>query len=1357
MNVYDDVLDATVVSHSLATHFTTSDYEELLVVRTNILSVYRPTRDGKLYLTDEFKFHGLITDIGLIPQKDSPLSCLLLCTGVAKISILKFNTLTNSIDTLSLHYYEGKFKGKSLVELAKISTLRMDPGSSCALLFNNDIIAFLPFHVNKNDDDEEEEDEDENIDDSELIHSMNQKSQGTNTFNKRKRTKLGDKFTAPSVVLVASELYEGAKNIIDIQFLKNFTKPTIALLYQPKLVWAGNTTISKLPTQYVILTLNIQPAESATKIESTTIAFVKELPWDLHTIVPVSNGAIIVGTNELAFLDNTGVLQSTILLNSFADKELQKTKIINNSSLEIMFREKNTTSIWIPSSKSKNGGSNNDETLLLMDLKSNIYYIQMEAEGRLLIKFDIFKLPIVNDLLKENSNPKCITRLNATNSNKNMDLFIGFGSGNALVLRLNNLKSTIETREAHNPSSGTNSLMDINDDDDEEMDDLYADEAPENGLTTNDSKGTVETVQPFDIELLSSLRNVGPITSLTVGKVSSIDDVVKGLPNPNKNEYSLVATSGNGSGSHLTVIQTSVQPEIELALKFISITQIWNLKIKGRDRYLITTDSTKSRSDIYESDNNFKLHKGGRLRRDATTVYISMFGEEKRIIQVTTNHLYLYDTHFRRLTTIKFDYEVIHVSVMDPYILVTVSRGDIKIFELEEKNKRKLLKVDLPEILNEMVITSGLILKSNMCNEFLIGLSKSQEEQLLFTFVTADNQIIFFTKDHNDRIFQLNGVDQLNESLYIGTYQLGDEIVPDPSIKQVMINKLGHDNKEEYLTILTFGGEIYQYRKLPQRRSRFYRNVTRNDLAITGAPDNAYAKGVSSIERIMHYFPDYNGYSVIFVTGSVPYILIKEDDSTPKIFKFGNIPLVSVTPWSERSVMCVDDIKNARVYTLTTDNMYYGNKLPLKQIKISNVLDDYKTLQKLVYHERAQLFLVSYCKRVPYEALGEDGEKVIGYDENVPHAEGFQSGILLINPKSWKVIDKIDFPKNSVVNEMRSSMIQINSKTKRKREYIIAGVANATTEDTPPTGAFHIYDVIEVVPEPGKPDTNYKLKEIFQEEVSGTVSTVCEVSGRFMISQSQKVLVRDIQEDNSVIPVAFLDIPVFVTDSKSFGNLLIIGDAMQGFQFIGFDAEPYRMISLGRSMSKFQTMSLEFLVNGGDMYFAATDADRNVHVLKYAPDEPNSLSGQRLVHCSSFTLHSTNSCMMLLPRNEEFGSPQVPSFQNVGGQVDGSVFKIVPLSEEKYRRLYVIQQQIIDRELQLGGLNPRMERLANDFYQMGHSMRPMLDFNVIRRFCGLAIDRRKSIAQKAGRNAHFEAWRDIINIEFSMRSLCQGK
>ena len=222
-----------------------------------------------------------------------------------------------------------------------------------------------------------------------------------------------------------------------------------------------------------------------------------------------------------------------------------------------------------------------------------------------------------------------------------------------------------------------------------------------------------------------------------------------------------------------------------------------------------------------------------RLRRDATTIHISMFGEGTRIVQVTTNHLYLFDTDFRRLTAIKFDFEVVHVSVMDPYILITVLRGDIKIYELDALQKRKLFRVDLPEILKEMVVTSGVILKSNMCNEYLHGHEDSEEEQLLFTFVTADNQIIFFLREHNDRIFQLCGVDQLKEGLFISTYQLPEEVVPDPSIKQVMINKLGHNNKEEYLTILTFGGEIYQYKKSRTRHSCFFKNTGSTGMCIT--------------------------------------------------------------------------------------------------------------------------------------------------------------------------------------------------------------------------------------------------------------------------------------------------------------------------------------------------------------------------------------------------------------------------------------------------------------------------------------------------------------------------------------------
>lgn len=1330
MNIYDDVLDPTVVSHSVTGNFTTSEYEELLAVRTNILTVFRVNEFGKLFLTNEFKFQGKITDLALVPQLNSPLDCLLICTSIAKISIVKYDSLSSSIETASLHYYEEKFRDMSMLDLAKESRLRLDPSKRCAFLLNNDVIALLPFRPIDVEEEEEEDGDVENRD--------------------SKRVKVGsDKVTYPSKIFLANQLHSEIRNVIDVQFLHNFNKPTVAVLYQPTLVWAGNRQLNPQPISYVILTLSISSTAETTKVGATVIGKVTGLSWDFHTLVPISNGCVIIGANELAFADNSGALQSVILLNSFSDRDMRQGRIVDNSKREIILSQ-SVVYCWSPPTSVKE----NDETLLLIDSSSNVYYVQLKSEGRLLMKFDIIKLPIVNDTLKDNQGCTSVSRVNNKLSNNSMDLLMAFRSGNTLVVRLNNLKSVTETRDEHKIIS---EAIENTFEKDEDEDDLYSDETFESGKVDDSKEILVETVNPFDIELLSTFRNIGPITSLAVGKVCSVEKYVKGLLNPNRNEHSIVATSGNGSGSHLTEIQGSVRPTVEIALKFISVTQIWNLKIKNKDKFLVTTDSHKAKSDIYRIDDNFALHKEGRFRKDATTVCISMFGGDKRIVQVTTNNLILYDTNFRRLTTMKFDYEVVHVSVMDPYILITVSRGDIKIYELEMKHRKKLLRVDLPDVLKEMVITSGVISKTNMCNEFLSGLEDSEEEQLLFTFVTADNQIIFFGKEHNDRIFQLNGVNTLKESLYISTYQLPDEVIPDPSIKQVMINKLGNGNKEEFLTILTFGGEVYQYKKSSSRRSRFYRNITSSDLPVTGAPDNAYAKGVSSIERIMHYIPEYNGYSVILVTGSVPYIIIKEDDSSPRLFRFANIPLVSLARWGKSSVMCVDDIKNARVYTLDRKGIYYGNKLPLKRIDISDALEDFMTLTKATFHEKSQMLIVSYAREIDYEPLGEDGERLVGSNENVPHAKNFRAGVLLVNPITWNIIDKKELPPNTLINDARSMLIQLDSRTRRKKEYVIVGVAVVGTEDLPPSGSFFVFDITEVVPEPGKPDTNYKLSEVFHEEIRGTVSTVCDVSGRFLINQSQKVLVRDVQDDNSVVPVAFLDIPVFVTDAKSFGNLMVIGDAMQGFQFVGFDAEPYRMITLGRSIVKMETVAVEFLVNGGDIFFAITDTDNLLHVFKYAPDEPNSLSGQRLLHCTSFNLHSTNTCMTLLPKNEEFEPIQatVRTFQALGGQVDGSIFKVLPLREDVYRRLYVVQQQIIEKELQLGGLNPRMERLSNDHYKTTHVLRPMLDFNVVQRFKKLSTDRRKQISQKVGKRAHFEIWRDLINVEFSLRTLCK--
>lgn len=49
-----------------------------------------------------------------------------------------------------------------------------------------------------------------------------------------------------------------------------------------------------------------------------------------------------------------------------------------------------------------------------------------------------------------------------------------------------------------------------------------------------------------------------------------------------------------------------------------------------------------------------------------------------------------------------------------------------------------------------------------------------------------------------------------------------------------------------------------------------------------------------------------------------------------------------------------------------------------------------------------------------------------------------------------------------------------------------------------------------------------------------------------------KVVVRNIQEDNSVVPVAFMDMNMYVSESKSLKYMVLLSDAVRSVWLVGF-------------------------------------------------------------------------------------------------------------------------------------------------------------------------------------------------------------
>lgn len=170
------------------------------------------------------------------------------------------------------------------------------------------------------------------------------------------------------------------------------------------------------------------------------------------------------------------------------------------------------------------------------------------------------------------------------------------------------------------------------------------------------------------------------------------------------------------------------------------------------------------------------------------------------------------------------------------------------------------------------------------------------------------------------------------------------------------------------------------------------------------------------------------------------------------------------------------------------------------------------------------------------------------------------------------------------------------------------------------------------MPEPGKPLTKYKLKEVYIKEQKGPVSAIAHVLGFLVTAVGQKIYLWQLK-DNDLSGVAFIDTNIFVHEISSIKSLLLVADMYKSISILRFQEE-YRTLSLvSRDFNPMNVLNIEYVVDNSSLGFLASDCESNFVIFMYQPESRESQGGQKLLRKADYHLGQRVNAMFRIQCN----------------------------------------------------------------------------------------------------------------------------
>ncbi|KAI9811358.1 MAG: mRNA cleavage and polyadenylation factor subunit [Pycnora praestabilis] len=1330
------------------------------------------TQITKLVLITEVNLSGTVTSLAGIKNvvSRSGGEALLIAFSDAKLSLIEWDPERHGISTISIHYYEQEdLMGSPWApDLGQcVSYLTADPSSRCAALkFGVRSLAILPFR--QAGDDLVMEDYDPEID-----GEPPEPTPASKQVN-------GDSSTPPtpygsSFVLPLSALDPGLIHPIHLSFLFEYREPTFGILSSTvaassSLLYERRDTVS-----YAVFTLDLEQRAS------TTLLSISGLPFDLQAVIPLPlpvGGALLVGDNELIHVDQAGKTNG-VGVNSFA-KRCSSYAMADQSELEIQ----------LENCKIEQLGLDSGEMLIVLNT-GHLAIVSFKLDGRSVSGVAVRRIAPDHGGLSVKAGASCTALVG------NGKLFIGSEDADSIVLGWTRKTAQLSRKRSSAGIFTGDTDMPSDEEEIEDYDDDLYSSAVQDSHQEQDLPLASKVSQDGDysFRVHDYLPNTAPMRDLVLGHpASNSQNGNERSTGEMRSDLELVTPTGRCHAGGVSILKRKIEPRIVAQFRFPEVRGIWSVCAKrpnaggpiqqstGKnkqisenhvsvdtvfDRFMIVSKASKNGSEdsaVYAlTPMGFEQMKGTEFDPAAgATVDVGTLAGATRVIQILHSEIRSYDGDLSIAQIFPMTDEitgaepkVVSTSFADPYLLIV--RDDSSVIVLEADDHGDLDEVERGDALLATKWISGS-LYTDQSHAFQAEVqdnkgNKGKDARTLLFLLSAEGGLhIFNAPDLRKPVYVAPSLSFL-PSMITAEYTVRRSTARE-TLTELLVADLGDTVANTPHLILRAANDdltiyepfFYLSDDSPKSLSSSLRFLKISNPHLAKAPAQS-AHDTAGAEQELRDNPlravgNIGGYSTVFMPGGSPSFVVKSASSAPRVLSLTGMATRGMsgfhTPGCDRGWVYVDVKGTARVCQLPQDSPLGHTDWVIRKV----VLEE--EVQAISYHEPLNSYVVGTSAKTKFQ-LPDEEDSYTEQRKEVPQVD--HGTIKILSPINWTIVDSFSLDTAEMPITIKTLNLEVSEHTHERKHLIVIGTAIVRGEDLPARGCLYIFEIIAVVPQPGRPETNRKLKLIAREEVKGAVTDVSSIGtqGFLVAAQGQKCMVRGLKEDGSLLPVAFMDMMCYVTVIRELPGtgMCVLGDALKGLRFAGYTEDPYKMTLFGKNTSKLEVMTAEFLPDGKQLYIVVADTNCNIHILQFDPEHPKSLSGHNLLNRSSFHTGHFPSSLTLLPSTNRVPSsadaeamddvtsnPSQPSQQILMTTQSGSLALLTPLTEAQYRRLSALQIQLTNSLEHPCGLNPRSYRAAA--VDGGTGGRNVVDGTILRRYMELGSHRRAEICGKIG-------------------------